>query len=366
MPAGDGKVHGKKVQNLISKSSWEYGCLPGILSEICSTRMSMKLRYSLAAVVLPFVLLSSAKAQPAQIQVNATQKANSVSPYLGTGACLEDVNHEVYGGLYSQMIFGESFQEPSYVLQNFRDYGGGSASVSGSQVNLASNSSSTDEKLVWTGGNFSSATVSVQVETPSTGTAAAAGFILDVQNPSQGSDQFFGYEVSLTGSEVVVGRHNDAFELLTTFPCNTPVGQWVTLSVQFQDDSFQISVNGTIVGTYTDQQLPLGPGMIGLRSFGGSASFQNLSVTSGTTTTQVQLTPAGPTDAVSSMWTATQQGSATGTYSLVTSSPFVGSQSQQMAFTTGSGTVGLFNQAYLGGTPENHELCPTARPRRLV
>ena len=29
-----------------------------------------------------------------------------------TGACLEDINHEVYGGLYSQMIFGESFQEP--------------------------------------------------------------------------------------------------------------------------------------------------------------------------------------------------------------------------------------------------------------
>jgi alpha-L-arabinofuranosidase len=34
----------------------------------------------------------------------------TVSPLL-TGACIEDVNHEIYGGLYSQMIFGESFQE---------------------------------------------------------------------------------------------------------------------------------------------------------------------------------------------------------------------------------------------------------------
>lgn len=33
-----------------------------------------------------------------------------ISPYLA-GACLEDVNHEVYGGIYSQMIFGESFEE---------------------------------------------------------------------------------------------------------------------------------------------------------------------------------------------------------------------------------------------------------------
>ena len=36
---------------------------------------------------------------------------HTLSPYL-TGACIEDVNHEVYGGIDSQMIFGESFQEP--------------------------------------------------------------------------------------------------------------------------------------------------------------------------------------------------------------------------------------------------------------
>ena len=26
---------------------------------------------------------------------------------------LEDVNHELYGGLYSQLVFGESFEEPA-------------------------------------------------------------------------------------------------------------------------------------------------------------------------------------------------------------------------------------------------------------
>ena len=29
------------------------------------------------------------------------------------GACIEDVNHELYGGIWSQMIFGESFAEPA-------------------------------------------------------------------------------------------------------------------------------------------------------------------------------------------------------------------------------------------------------------
>jgi alpha-L-arabinofuranosidase len=43
-----------------------------------------------------------------------------VSPLM-TGACVEDVNHEIYGGLYSQMIFGESFQESPMDVQQFKN-----------------------------------------------------------------------------------------------------------------------------------------------------------------------------------------------------------------------------------------------------
>ncbi len=55
---------------------------------------------------------AAGRAQEAAITVNASQPLHILPRYL-TGACLEDVNHEVYGGLYSQMIFGESFQEPA-------------------------------------------------------------------------------------------------------------------------------------------------------------------------------------------------------------------------------------------------------------
>ena len=34
-------------------------------------------------------------------------------PELLAGACMEDVNHELYGGIWSQMIFGEHFAEPA-------------------------------------------------------------------------------------------------------------------------------------------------------------------------------------------------------------------------------------------------------------
>ncbi len=44
------------------------------------------------------------------IHVQADHAVGRVSRLL-TGACIEDVNHEIYGGLYSQMVFGESFQE---------------------------------------------------------------------------------------------------------------------------------------------------------------------------------------------------------------------------------------------------------------
>src|SRR5512142_168311 len=54
---------------------------------------------------------AAAAAEQAQITVHADRPMHPVSRLL-TGACIEDVNHEIYGGLYSQMIFGESFQEP--------------------------------------------------------------------------------------------------------------------------------------------------------------------------------------------------------------------------------------------------------------
>ena len=58
-----------------------------------------------------FALAIVACAEEVRIDVQADQTVGRVSRLL-TGACIEDVNHEIYGGIYSQMIFGESFQEP--------------------------------------------------------------------------------------------------------------------------------------------------------------------------------------------------------------------------------------------------------------
>jgi alpha-L-arabinofuranosidase len=70
----------------------------------------MNQRWSPSVIVIALVGCCGVAAQAAEIVVHANQVSHRVSRYL-TGACIEDVNHEIYGGLYSQMIFGESFQE---------------------------------------------------------------------------------------------------------------------------------------------------------------------------------------------------------------------------------------------------------------
>ena len=65
--------------------------------------------------VLAAVLLVGAGRDDTVVTVDAGHVLHRISPLL-YGACIEDVNHEIYGGLYSQMIFGESFQEPARPL----------------------------------------------------------------------------------------------------------------------------------------------------------------------------------------------------------------------------------------------------------
>src|SRR5882762_7303310 len=73
-------------------------------------------------LTLLWLLTITSRAQDAAITVNANQVLHRITPYL-SAACIEDVNHEIYGGIDSQMIFGESFAEPVGV-EGFQVYGG--------------------------------------------------------------------------------------------------------------------------------------------------------------------------------------------------------------------------------------------------
>src|ERR1035438_7130785 len=96
------------------------------------------------------------------ITVHADQVLHTNSPYL-TGACIEDVNHEIYGGIDSQMIFGESFAEPAaqLPLKGFKAYEGRwTLADDGSVQGIGSDGS----KIVWDGPALSVSEVSVDVK----------------------------------------------------------------------------------------------------------------------------------------------------------------------------------------------------------
>ena len=96
-----------------------------LLFKIGNRLMRLQVPSALLSVALTSILTCASHAQEITIDVHADQVLHTVSPHL-TGACIEDVNHEIYGGIYSQMIFGESFQEPfpSPALIGFKAYGG--------------------------------------------------------------------------------------------------------------------------------------------------------------------------------------------------------------------------------------------------
>src|SRR5205814_2116875 len=111
-----------------------------------------------------------------------------------TGACIEDVNHEIYGGIYSQMIFGENFQEPPHTapLRGFVSPDGEWRVQDGE----AQGDAGPGPKLVSSVEPFTTGEAGVEVYLAG-GAGGNAGLIVRVGRAGAGADNFDGYEVSI-------------------------------------------------------------------------------------------------------------------------------------------------------------------------
>jgi len=281
-------------------------------------------------------------AGPVQITVHADQVVGQVSRYL-TGACIEDVNHEIYGGLYSQMIFGESFQEPPPVstIPGFMAYGGrwmvrdGEVAISGLD----------GPKLVSNHGAFQDGAVGVEVFFADR-QGDNAGLIVCVAQPGVGADRFSGYEVSLSAARqsLRLGRHRNNYTLLKDVPCAVAPGRWIPLEVRLTGSILEILVEGKSVLRHDDGPAALPAGTVGLRAWQQAARYRNLWVKTGDQRESLAWATAEPTAEVSGMWRPLRQGAAEGHYALDAQRPFVGAQAQQMSFDSGTGQWGVENQ----------------------
>lgn len=320
------------------------------------------------------VPVATAEDVAGSIVIDAKTTTHQLSKFM-TGACIEDVNHEIYGGIYSQMVFGESFQEPGppRVPKGFTAFGG-AWNVNGGVIEAAAGDG---PRLAPASLRFAEGEVSVELKFNDRG-AGNAGIVVGHREPKVGADAFIGYEIALeTAGKLVLGRHNHDWRLLESVPCHVPVDRWIELAAKVEGKKLTISVDRKALLTYMLEAPLPGDSGIALRTWRRPAEYRNLTVAAGSmrSTVPVELDPdSAASSGVSAMWRPIRGKSARGAFALESDAPFVGRQSQRVTFLDGSGRVGVENRglnrwglAFRGGkTYEGYLWAKAAKPATIV
>ena len=233
---------------------------------------------SLLTTLLAAAALGAEPAADSTLKVDAAKVVNRVSPLM-YGSCIEDVNHEIYGGLYAQMIFGESFEEPPRGpgVAGWKAYGGHWTARDG-VLSVAADFGAKavrDEPILGDG------TVSCDIRLKDD-KGYNASLILRVSDPRPGADSWIGYEVGLSARDhhLMLGRHRNDFHELKRVPADIVAGRWHRLKVEmagarlriYLDDAKEPAID------YTDASEPIASGRVGVRTWGSDAEFRDLVV----------------------------------------------------------------------------------------
>ncbi len=296
---------------------------------------------TLCLTILP--LTRPAVAEEPVLRVDAAQVVNRITPWM-TGSCIEDVNHEIYGGLYDQKLFGESFEEPpaSVHFRGWTAYGG-FWQREGTACRVAAEAGA---KLVRNTPDFTDGTVEADVKLADAA-GGNAGLLVRVQNPGKGADNFDGYEISLSASsqQLILGRHRHDWRPLAAAPAAITPGQWHHLRVELAGPRLRLFVDSDASPrlAFTDTDHPLLSGRVALRTWNADAAFRNVRIRSGSQAVVNRFT-ALPGYAVSGMWDAIRTGSAIVNFQHDPTAPFNGAYCQMIEHGPGTGVVGVANR----------------------
>ena len=291
--------------------------------------------------LLSFVLIaSSLSAQGIKVEIHPDKVLNKITPLL-YGAGMEDVNHEIYGGFYSQCIFGESFEE-GILPKGFKGM-----SHYDSPVRMDGNAiqvySELTAKIIDNAHSFSDGWAEVEVRADAIGDFNGE-LLLHVSNAKNGYDSFDGYEVTLTSRGVKFSVHRQDYKPLAQSERFEVAGfKWHKLRAEMEGSTFNIYLNGEKVLTYEHNDNPIKMGFAGVRSFNSNVSFRNLRVGYEGKIFDIPFTPANE-HAVSGMWEATYSKDAQPRYALDATTFTTGKQSQVIENITSTGFVGVNNK----------------------
>lgn len=297
--------------------------------------------FAAAAIVCTWVV-TDAGAQQAAIRVDASRIENKITPWLYASG-IEDVNHEIYGGLYDQRIFGESFEEPSPGVKftEFSSYGG-DWQVKGNTLWAPA---SGGPKLVFDAVEIGDGWIETEIKFDKHG-MGNAGIAIRVTKPGIGADNFNGYEIALqTDGKVVFGKHRMNWRLLKEGHADFDPLAWNTLRVEMNGNQFEIFVNGVSAIVYEDSNPLLG-GKAAIRNWNLDAGYRNFKVNNGAETLAATFRNDGKTD-VSKQWQPIASQGAKVNFAIDAKDPFNGRQSQMVQL-SGPGTAGVSNMSLNG------------------
>jgi alpha-L-arabinofuranosidase len=277
-----------------------------------------------------------------QISIDPSQKIAAVSRNI-YGSCIEDVNHEIYGGLYDEKLFGESFEEPGMTI-SFPGWTplGGLWSTDG---NICSVKADFGAKLMSDKPPFGDGTVSADIKFDN-GVVGNAGLIVRASAASVGADAFNGYEISLdpVHSSVILGKHVQNWQPISQQHAEIDKTAWNHVVVKLLGNNLQVFVNGEATPSinYTDNQGDLNSGTVALRTWGSDCSFKNVQVISGHTTANLNF-PNHADNTATAMWDEVQTGDATAAFDRDPINPYNGKVSLRIIRGSGNGFVGVAN-----------------------
>ena len=295
-----------------------------------------KLFFAILLAVAP--LFSEAQVERSVIRVDVGKVEQKITPYL-YGSCIEDVNHEIYGGLYDQKIFGESFEEPVPNPEfDFFDVYAGKWSVNGGELFSAAHNGS---KLVCNKDVISNGTVEVDIKFDKMGSSGNnAGLLLSVSRPRVGADSFYGYEVSLSsdGKMVTIGRHKNNWVHYADINVDCVPTEWNNLKACINNGKAEVLLNNRNICRFNISDSELQAGNVAVRVWNADTRFANFKIDG----KEVPFTASTP-KSVSLQWDAIVQGDAKCSYALDSDDAYNGENSQLIEFVSGKGAVGIAN-----------------------
>ena len=239
------------------------------------TMFTMKMTRYIVAI---FASALASVAFASGIDIDCSKTLNKVTEYLH-GTCLEDLNCEIYGGLYGQLIYGEKFQEPVATNTLQKDFGTRLGMWHQTPDGVVCEPHSLGAVLAYKPVKFKEAIVSVEAMLDEISWKTGI-FVNGIENSEHNSKETYRVYFRNMGQAVSVSKYasDGVFRDIKTFPLKNNPDNFQKLRVRISEaKGIEIYANGEFVGNVQEAK-PTRTGTCGIFATGGSPVFRNFEV----------------------------------------------------------------------------------------